>query len=786
MFPSPWLRNLLNGTRSRNDRRRPAARQCKPVRLMLEPLEDRVTPSGFQTLYSFTGGNDGKDPETTLSADSNGNLYGTTSAAGANGEGTVFQLNPGSQSVTTPYSFSTNSGYLTYQGVIRDSNGNLYGTTVFGGSANDGTVFKLSPDGQTFSILHSFIGNTNNADDGVAPESRLIMDNKGNLYGTTAEGGTSGFGTVFELSPDGSGSYNYTVLHSLNGSSDGSFPVGSLFMDSNGNIYGIAVQGGADSHGTVFQLSPDGSGGFTFSVVHTFTGGNDGAQPYSNLVMDSKGNLYGTTTIDGPNGLGTVYEFTPSSNTFTTIYGFRGSDGNSPNGNLLVDFQGNLYGVTESGGTGGNGNDGTAFELSPDGTGGFNLTTLHNFTDGSDGRTPLGGLTADNLGNLYGTDAGGANGDGTIFELTGVVNTVSTTTAASNASVVFSSSTSNVTLTAQVTTSAGTVNQGTVTFTVLQGSTVIGTPTTSGTVRNGQASVSYSLPAGVAAGTYTIDAVYNPVLGLASSSDSTHTLTVQLALTVTANPSNQTVTAGSTATFTASASGNPTPTVQWQVSSNGATWSNISGATSTTLTLKNVTQAMSGEEFQAVFTNSAGSVNTSAATLTVQAPPAFTSANNTVFTVGQAGSFLVTTNISPAPTLTEFGVLPSGVTFTNNGDGTATLAGVPAAGTQGTYSFTITANNDMGSAIAQSFTLTVNPAPAPPSPPQPPALHVPPLLGLINGLLKGAMTVNADGTETMTYGLYGFTLITVTFDSSGNFLSGSILGFGIPNWIWFV
>ncbi|HEY7158407.1 MAG TPA: immunoglobulin domain-containing protein [Gemmataceae bacterium] len=272
-----------------------------------------------------------------------------------------------------------------------------------------------------------------------------------------------------------------------------------------------------------------------------------------------------------------------------------------------------------------------------------------------------------------------------------------------------------------------------------------------------------------------------------SATTTAASLTVQFAPTVTSNPANQTVTAGSTATFTASASGMPLPTVQWQESSDGGkTFSNIDGATSPTLTLSNVQVSQNGHEYRAVFTNSIGTVTSTAATLTVQTAPAFTSANNASFTVGQSGSFLVKTSGSPAPTLTASGALPSGVTFTDNGNGTATLVGAPAAGTQGTYQFTITASNGVGSAVMQNFTLTVNPASVPPSSSQPPALQVPPLLALINEFLKWAETINADGTETVTYGLFGFTLITATYDSSGNFVSGNVFGFTIPNSVWFM
>ncbi|HTU17837.1 MAG TPA: immunoglobulin domain-containing protein [Gemmataceae bacterium] len=283
---------------------------------------------------------------------------------------------------------------------------------------------------------------------------------------------------------------------------------------------------------------------------------------------------------------------------------------------------------------------------------------------------------------------------------------------------------------------------------------------------------------------YEYQAVFTNLYGTAATSAAT--LTVNAATSkpqVTINPSNQTVTAGQTATFTASANGNPTPTVQWQVSTDGGkTFTNISGATSTTLTLNNVLSSWNDREYQAVFTNSLGSAATAAASLTVQTAPAITSGNSAVFTAGQGGSFTVTATGSPTPTLTESGALPRGVAFTNNGNGTATLGGTPAAGSQGTYHFSITAHNGVSSDFTQSFTLTVNPVPVPPppppppSPPPPPVLNVPPLLAFFDSLLGGVETVNANGTETIADNFFGIPLLVSTFDSHGNLVSVDLFG----------
>ncbi len=784
MYRSRWLRAVLALARSPKDRRRLTTQSRKPVRLMLELLEDRITPSSFQTLYSFTGGSDGKNPWGGVILDGSGNLYGTT-LYGGGGSGTLFEISSNG-TFKSLYSFKIDSGGGDPEGtLIRDSSGNLYGTTTTGGTTNlpNGTVFEYGANG-TYTPLHSF-GYTI---DGAGPNSALIMDNKGDLFGTTFIGSPNGGGAVFELSPDGSGGYKDTTLYSFSTAYE---IYSGLVMDSAGNLYGTTSTGGASNSGVVFELSPDGSGGYTYSTLHTFTGsGSDGGNPNGGLVLDGKGNLYGTTSSGGAGGGGTVFKLSTDGSSFTTLYSFavNGSGGAYPKDTLLMDPKGNLYGTTYDGGAS---NDGVVFELSPNGNGGYTNTTLHTFA-GSDGANPYAGLTTDGNGNLYGTTAnGGTNNDGTVFELTGAP-LASTTTTAGNVSVPFSPNTQNVTLTANVTSSSGTVNEGTVTFTILQGSTVIGTATTSNTVNNGQASVSYALPTGLAAGTYTIDAVYNGGPDFTGSFDAAHALTVLLAPTVTTNPTNQTVTAGQSAAFTAAANGNPTPTVQWQVRTSGeATWTDISGATSLTLTLNNVSFSQNGNAYRAIFTNSVGSGTTTAATLTVQTPPAISSGNSATFTIGQGDSFTVTATGSPTPTLTESGALPSGVAFTNNGNGTASLTGTAAAGTQGTYHFTITAHNGVGNGFTQSFTLTVNAAPAPPpAPPSPPptplVLNVPPLLASFNSLFGGTETVNANGTETVVDSLFGIPVLVSTFDAQGNLVSVTLFGFTIPNWVWSV
>jgi len=264
-----------------------------------------------------------------------------------------------------------------------------------------------------------------NGSNGSAPRDSLIADAQGNLYGTTSAGGANGSGTVFKLTTGTSP--NLAALSSFNGT-NGATPFGGLIADAQGNLYGTTVGGGANNDGTVFKLTTGANP--TLTTVASFNGG-DGSRPYGGLIIDTQGNVYGTTSGGGANGDGTVFKLTPGANpTLTTLATFNGANGNLPTAGLLADGQGNLYGTTEGGGAHG---DGTVFKLT---TGGIpTLTTLASFS-GSNGISPFfGSLIADAQGNLYGTtDQGGANGDGTVFKLTTGVSPTLTTLASFNGS----------------------------------------------------------------------------------------------------------------------------------------------------------------------------------------------------------------------------------------------------------------------------------------------------------------------------------------------------------------
>jgi len=276
-------------------------------------------------------------------------------------------------------------------------------------SAACGLAFPLLMAGgaqakRSETLLYSFTGGA----DGGNPYAGLIEDKSGNFYGTTVEGGPHGVGTVFKLAPDGT----ETVLSSFTGA-NGSYPLGVLIMDTIGNLYGTTSSGGANGDGTVFKVAPDG----TETVLWSFAGA-DGSGPQAGLIMDKKGKLYGTTVFGGAHNAGTVFKVAPDGTKKKVLHSFDGADGFAPLGGLIMDKQSNLYGTTEEGGAGCDGNGcGTVFKLAPDGT----ETVLYTFclqAGCTDGVFPSGTMIMDKSGNLYGTaEADGAGGNGTVFEL---------------------------------------------------------------------------------------------------------------------------------------------------------------------------------------------------------------------------------------------------------------------------------------------------------------------------------------------------------------------------------
>lgn len=388
----------------------------------LAGLSEPAQCQHYKVIYNFTGnGSDGESPYSGPMLDVSGNLYGTTYAGGTFGAGSVYRLSPhGSSWTYSPlYSFragmdGTGPGF----GTLAFGPGHvLYGTTEGGGVF--GTAFAVGqvPHGCSGlqcswheTIVHTF----GNGTDGWEPIGGVAFDTAGNFYGTTLLGGDYENGTVYEVTGSGQ-NRNQSVLYSFGGSStDAINPVAALSLDSEGNLYGTAPAGGAYGYGAVFKLSRSGSG-WTETVLYNFQGLNDGQNPVGGLVLDQAGDLYGGTFLGGANGGGTVYELSPSIAgwTFTTIYSFSGYGG--PYSKLIFDAKGNLFGITNSDGPN---SLGSIFKLTPAG-GQWTFSDLYDFVGGNSGRTPYGSLAVDSKGNIFGTASeGGASNDGVIFEVT--------------------------------------------------------------------------------------------------------------------------------------------------------------------------------------------------------------------------------------------------------------------------------------------------------------------------------------------------------------------------------
>ncbi|HLW66793.1 MAG TPA: choice-of-anchor tandem repeat GloVer-containing protein [Gemmataceae bacterium] len=393
----------------------PPKRNLRRSRPRLELLEDRITPAYTITdLAAFTGpqvntgpaGNGANPAFGSLLQDSNGNLFGTTTlgSTNTNNLGTIFEWIKGTGSIQVLANFTsgnTGTGTNPESGLIADSNGNLYGTTSAGGANGLGTVFEWVKSSGTITVLGSFAGASN----GQTPECTLIADGSGNLYGTTTAGGANGFGTVFEWVKS---TGNINALASFT-AAQGKSPVAGLITDASGNLYGTTTSGGSNNFGTVFEWVKS-SG--NIQVLGNFTGGaaGTGTASYSGVIADGAGNLYGTTFSGGLNNDGTIFEWVKSTGNIQVLQSFTNSTGLNSTSSLIFDSNGNLFGTSQAGGAN---NDGTVFEWLA-GTG--QIQVLSSFTGGN-GQTPEGGLVADASGNLYGAAfRGGANNFGAVFE----------------------------------------------------------------------------------------------------------------------------------------------------------------------------------------------------------------------------------------------------------------------------------------------------------------------------------------------------------------------------------
>lgn len=392
----------------------------------------------YKTLYTFPVTTiDGYPHDARLILDWAGDLYGTNSAGGDYDYGMVYELKNvgGTWIPTVLHSFDWTDGAYPRGQLLFDATGNLYGTASYGGGTSDcyftgdcGVLFKLAPNSDgtwTESVLHVFTGLNGDASN---TDGGLMFDAAGNLYGTGQWGG-AGMGAVFQFTPNSDETWRENMLLGFSGSSRGGYPWSdTLVADAAGNLYGTAAFGGKPGCsqgngcyglGLLFELSPNSDGTWTEKVLHLFTAGKDGATPTGPLLLDSAGNLYGTTFWGGAfNGNGNVFKFVPNPDgTWTefVLHQFTGGiDGALPFSGVIMDSAGSLYGTTTKGGTD---NCGVVFKISPSSSG-WKYTVLHTFTNNPAGY-PYAGLVMDRKGNLYGTTMGdGITTFGSVYKIT--------------------------------------------------------------------------------------------------------------------------------------------------------------------------------------------------------------------------------------------------------------------------------------------------------------------------------------------------------------------------------
>ena len=403
-----------------------------------------ATAQTLTALHGFTGGVDGRYPTGGLTQDANGNLYGVAYEGGTVpcsdstvGCGTVFKLSHHGSgwAFATLYDFNGQpDGGMPLARVIVGPDGALYGTTSQGGSGSClgehgcGTVFKLQPPPSfcaefscpwRVTVLYDFSSRA----DGFYPSGELAFDHAGNIYGTTANGGGNlncsddGCGTIFKLTPNGNGTWTKSTLYAFGGGmNDGDSPRTGVVLDQAGNLYGTTAEGGIQNSGTVFELTPSGSG-WTLTLLHRLDGTGDGVEP-GQLIFDASGNLWGNAT-EGQSGYGAIFELTPQQGggwNFSVQYDFTFAQGFPPNA-INMDAAGNIYGTTTNGG---NEDLGVLYSLTPSGSG-WNFNTLYSFyiDNQSQGYDPYGRVVLDQQGNFYGENAvGAAPPYGTVWEFT--------------------------------------------------------------------------------------------------------------------------------------------------------------------------------------------------------------------------------------------------------------------------------------------------------------------------------------------------------------------------------
>jgi uncharacterized repeat protein (TIGR03803 family) len=516
-----------------------------------------VAPAQTLTKIHDFGGSDGNTPSRmALIQGIDGNFYGTTRFGGTTNNGAIFKTTPDG-TTTLLYGFTGGTdGAHPESGLVQDAQGNFYGTTRTGGPHCCGTVYKLSPQG-VFTTLYGFSG----TNDGSGAYSPLLLAADGNLYGVTYTQGANGGGTIYKITTSGTLTtlYGFCAVNGMVNCQDGKSAIAGLIQDAAGNIYGETTQGGDFGHGTVFRLTPGG----TYSVLHSFQFATDGDGPQGRLVQSSTdGNLYGTTYLGGVGSEGTVFRLAPDGSNFAVVFTFclnlDCSAGYQPEAGLVQGADGNFYGTS----TGGSSGHGTVYRVTPGGM----ATALYTFCTHSpcnDGSGPLGELLIADSGIFYGATSGGGTGqDGTLFKLTtaNLVPTTTTLTSAPNPSSIMQL----VVLTATVHAQNGSTPTGNVVF--KSNGTSIGSAPLDG---HGVATLDYVF---LSLGTFSLTAVYQGSATLAPSTSNTVQQVVQglsSVTTVHSVPNPSTVGQQVTITATVGPNGPPMPTGTVNFTSNG-------------------------------------------------------------------------------------------------------------------------------------------------------------------------------------------------------------------------
>jgi uncharacterized repeat protein (TIGR03803 family) len=642
----------------------------------------KMTPTGsITTLVSFNGTN-GVQPRGSLIQGSDGSFYGTTYGGGTSSDGTVFKITP-SGSLTTLYSFNGTLGAEPYGALVQGTDGNFYGTTAIGGVGGDGTVFQLTPGG-TLTSLFSF-----NFSNGYAPQAGLVQGSDGSFYGTTGRGGVNDYGTVFKITSSGS----FTLLHSFTGT-DGEIPEAALIQGSDGNFYGTNLSGGSGSNGTVFKITPSG----TFTTLCSFIT-STGENPYGGLIQGNDGNFYGTAYTNG-NGWGTVYEVTPAG-ALSVVGEFNSTNGSGPESTLIVGSDGSFYGTTTAGGSSG---DGVVFKCSPL----FLTVTVGNALNFQ--------IAATNSPTGYG--ASGLPSGVSVNTATGLITGTPTVTGTYNATISASNGggTTNAALTIAVVPAPPAITS------LLTASGTAGVLFTYQiTASNNPASFNASgLPAGLGVntasgmitGTPATGGVFNATISATNAGgtgSATLAFTIQGPPTITNGPPPAAL-FNAAYGFTYTTTGFPAPSFSL---ASGAlppglilsTAGTISGAPTAGGTYTGTVSASNG----------IGTPATQGFSITVDQPPAFTDGPPPSGAVSASYSFAYTASGFPAPTFSmTSGALPPGLTLSSAG----AISGAPT--TAGTYTGVVTANNGIGTAATQNFSITIVSLPPPVLAPEPP------------------------------------------------------------------